>query len=63
VLPTIAVSLVRKRQRVHYFRVVWWDQNQNVQGMLFEIPKQFPNILETALEAHVPGKSRLPLQH
>jgi hypothetical protein len=60
VLPTIAVGLVRKRQRVHYFRVVWWDRNHNVQGMLFEIPKQFPNILETALDAHVPGKSRMP---
>jgi len=58
VLPTIAVGLVRKRQRVHYLRLAWRDDHNNPQGMLFEIPKQMPNVLEAALIARAPAKTQ-----
>jgi hypothetical protein len=60
VLPTIAVGLVRKRQRVHYLRLAWHDEHNNAQGMLFEVPKQMPNVLEAALIARTPAKTQRP---
>jgi hypothetical protein len=60
VLPTIAVGLVRKRQRSHFLRIAWLDEHSNTQGMLFEVPKQLPKVLETALIARAPAKSQRP---
>lgn len=54
VLPAIAVGLVRKRQRVHLFRIEWQDEHHADQGIVLEVPKQLPNTLQTALEARTP---------
>ncbi len=63
VLPAIAVGLVRKRQRSHFLRIAWKDERKSDQGVLFEIPKQMPAVVETALNVRAPTKKQfLPQQ-
>lgn len=62
VLPAIAVGLVRKRQRSHFLRIAWKDQHRSDQGVLFEIPKQMPAVVETALNVRAPTKKQFLTQ-
>lgn len=42
VLPAIAVGLVKQRQRKHFLRIAYHDENNTPQVAVFEIPKQMP---------------------
>jgi hypothetical protein len=54
VAPAIAVGLVKKRQRRHYFRVSYRDQNKASQIIVFEVPKQMPRTLLAVLQTRSP---------
>lgn len=55
VLPAIAVGLLKKRERRHFFRISYHDADHTVQIAVFEVPKQMPRTLEAVLAAHVPN--------
>ena len=42
VLPAIAVSLVKKRQRKHFLRIAYHDEIKTPQVAIFEVPKKMP---------------------
>jgi hypothetical protein len=54
VLPAIAVGLVKKRQRRHYFRISYRDENDIVQVAVFEVPKNMPRTLLPILQTRAP---------
>jgi hypothetical protein len=54
VLPAIAVGLVKKRQRRHYFRISYRDENGVVQVVVFEVPKNMPRTLLPILQTRAP---------
>ena len=54
VLPAIAVGLVRKRQRRHYFQIRYRDNNSVTQVAIFEVPKQMPPSLLAILQTRAP---------
>ena len=54
VLPAIAVGLVKKRQRKHFFRIAFHDEGNTPQVALFEVPKQMPQTLLAILLARAP---------
>jgi hypothetical protein len=54
VLPAIAVGLVKKRQRRHFFRISYRDDSDALRVVLFEVPKQMPPVLEAILRAKAP---------
>jgi hypothetical protein len=54
VLPAIAVGLVKKRQRRHYFRISYRDDNDVVQVAVFEVPKNMPRTLLPILQTRAP---------
>ncbi len=54
VAPAIAVGLVRKRQRRHFFRISYKDQANVSQVVVFEVPKQTPNTLLAVLQTRAP---------
>jgi hypothetical protein len=54
VLPAIAVGLVRKRQRRHFFRILFRDDANAPQVAVFEVPKQAPQTLLAILQARAP---------
>ena len=51
VLPAIAVGLTRTRKHRHYFRIVYHNQSNVSQGVVFEVPKQMPPVLQAVLKA------------
>lgn len=59
VLPAIAVGLVKKRQRRHFFRISYRDDNSVSQVAVFEVPKQMPRSLLAILQARAPQGCRL----
>lgn len=54
VLPAIAVGLVKKRQRKHFFRISYRDENNVTQVAIFEVPKQVPRTLLAFLQTRAP---------
>jgi hypothetical protein len=54
VLPAIAVALVRKRQRHHFFRISYHDENNVSQLAIFEVPKRMPQTLLAVLQVRAP---------
>ncbi len=54
VLPAIAVGLLKKRQRRHFFRISYRDENDVVQVAVFEVPKNMPRTLLPILQTRAP---------
>jgi len=50
VLPAIAVGLIRKRQRRHFFHISYHDESNASQVAVFEVPKQMPSTLLAILQ-------------
>jgi hypothetical protein len=53
VLPAIAVGLTRTRKHRHYFRIVYHNESNVSQVVLFEVPKHMPPLLQAVLKARV----------
>jgi hypothetical protein len=54
VLPAIAVTLVKRRERKHYFTINFNDSSGTAQVAIFEVPKQDPPALLATLRARSP---------
>jgi hypothetical protein len=54
VLPAIAVSLVKRRERKHYFTINFNDSSGVDQVTIFEVPKQDPPALLATLRSRSP---------
>lgn len=62
VLPAIAVGLVRRRERKHFFSITYVDASNAPQAAVFEVPKREPRGLLAILRARAPqacGKTPL----
>jgi hypothetical protein len=57
VMPAIAVGLVKKRQRRHFFRISYLDRKDVTQVAIFEVPKGMPRTLKAVLEDRSPHHS------
>jgi hypothetical protein len=57
VMPAIAVGLVKKRQRRHFFRISYRDQKGVAQVAVFEVPKGMPRTLKAILQDRSPHQS------
>jgi hypothetical protein len=57
VLPAIAVGLVKRRERKHFFRISYRDEANNSQAAIFEVSKKMPAVVQAALQTRVPRKS------
>jgi hypothetical protein len=58
VLPTIAVGLVKQRQRKHFMRISYHDEANTSQVAVFEVPKQAPRTLLAVLQVRAPQGCR-----
>lgn len=56
VMPAIAVGIVKKRQRRHFFRISFHDDGGNIRVAMFEVPKHMPPVLLAILGAKAPGR-------
>jgi hypothetical protein len=54
VLPAIAVGLVKKRQRRHFFQISYHDDSDSTQVAVFEVSKQMPQTLLAVLKFRSP---------
>ena len=54
VLPAIAIGLVKKRQRKHFLRLAYHDENDAPQVAVFEVPKTMPLTLLAILHERAP---------
>ena len=54
VLPAIAVGLLKKRERKHFLRVAFRDENNASQVAIFEVPKKMPRTLLAILQQRAP---------
>jgi len=54
VLPAIAVGLVKRRDRLHYFTITWKDAQDVPQTALFEVSRHAPEGLLAILRARAP---------
>lgn len=54
VLPAIAVGLVKKRQRKHFFAISYRDDTDSSQVVVFEVSKQLPQTLLAVLKFRSP---------
>ena len=50
-MPAIAVSLVKKRKRQHFFTISYSDASQTTQVVVLEVPKDEPRVLLPILRA------------
>ena len=57
VMPAIAVGLVKKRQRRHFFRISYMDRKDIAQVAIFEVPKGMPRTLKAVLQDRSPHHS------
>lgn len=60
VLPGIAVALLKKRERRHFFRISYRDVDHADQVAVFEVSKRMPRTLQAILEARVPHTCKAP---
>ena len=51
VLPAIAVGLLKKRERRHFFRISYHDAGPALKVVVFEVPKHLPRTLQAVLQA------------
>ena len=51
VLPAIAISLLAKRPRHHYFRISYRDENKLPQVVILEVPTAMTRVVQAVLEA------------
>jgi hypothetical protein len=58
VLPTIAVGLVKQRQRKHFLRISYHDESNTSQVAVFEVPKGTPRALLAILQVRAPQGCR-----
>jgi hypothetical protein len=58
VLPAIAVGLVRRRQRRHFFRITYHDESKTQQVAIFEVSKETPHTLLAVLQGRAPQGCR-----
>jgi hypothetical protein len=61
VLPAIAVSLVKRRERKHFFSIKFTDSAGVVQAVIFEVPKNDPPGLLAILRARSPPACQSPM--
>jgi hypothetical protein len=54
VLPAMAVGMVKKRQRRHFFRISYRDDAGELRVAIFEVPKQMPPVLLAILKTEAP---------
>ena len=54
VLPAIATGLVRHRQKKHFLRIAFKEEDNSQQVAIFEVPKQTPRTLLAILQARAP---------
>jgi hypothetical protein len=54
VLPAIAVGLVKKRERKHFFTITYTDSAKGTQVAIFEVAKDEPKVLLLILRARAP---------
>jgi hypothetical protein len=54
ILPAIAVGLVRKRQRRHFFRISYRDDSEATQIVVFQVSKTMPRTLLPILQLRAP---------
>lgn len=54
VLPAIAVGLVKRRQRRHFFRISYHDESKAPQVAIFEVSKEMPHTLLAILQVRAP---------
>jgi hypothetical protein len=54
VMPAIAVGLVKKRQRRHFFQIRYHDESNLGQVAVFEVSKQLPRTLLAVLQTRSP---------
>jgi hypothetical protein len=54
VMPAIAVGLIKKRQRRHYFRISYRGADNVSQVVVFEVPKHMPRTLQAVLMVRAP---------
>jgi hypothetical protein len=53
-LPTIAIVMIKYRQRRHYFRISYRDENDKPQSVVLEVSKEMPKAVSAVLESRVP---------
>ena len=53
-LPTLAIVMIKYRQRRHYFRISYRDENDKPQSVVLEVSKEMPKAVSAVLEARVP---------
>ncbi len=51
VLPAVAISLVKKRERQHFLSLTFQDSSNTIQVVPFEISKKMPDVLLAVLRA------------
>ena len=54
VLPAIAIGLVKQRQRRHFFRISYHDEQNSPQVAIFEVSKHMPLALKAILQSRAP---------
>jgi hypothetical protein len=54
VLPAIAVGMVKRRRRRHFFRISWHDESKAPQVAIFEVSKGMPHTLLAILQVRAP---------
>lgn len=54
VLPAMAVGLLRKRQRRHFFQISYRDESNRSQVAVFEVSKRMPQTLLAVLQLRSP---------
>ena len=54
ILPAIGVGLVKKRQRKHFFRIIYYDESNVSQVAVFEVSKSMPQTLLAVLQIRSP---------
>jgi hypothetical protein len=54
VLPAIAVGLVKRRQRRHFFSISYHDESKAPQVAIFEVSKEMPHTLLAILQVRAP---------
>lgn len=58
VLPAIAIGLVKKRQRRHFFRITYLGADNVSQVAILEVPKHMPRTLQAVLDSRAPKPPR-----
>ncbi len=54
VVAGVAVALLKKRERRHFFRITYLGPDRTTQVAVFEVPKQMPRTLDAVLKARAP---------